>query len=284
MYKPIAAIALAIVTGGCGSAMDQNVEQERVGGAALADASTSLARSRIFFAHQSVGENIVEGVRALQDENRAHSLHVIDLSAAEGTLDSFFAHARLGQNGDPKGKTDAFVSTLEGGLGHRVDVAFQKYCFVDIDAGTNVTELFEYYRGAMNRLHKEFPPLRIVHVTAPLVHVQSGPKAGIKKLLGRSPDHYDDNIARERFNTLMRREYEGREPVFDLAAIEARGPDGSPRPLRFRGADVFELLPEYTTDGAHLNDGAERRVAAELLAFLGSVIADRGPQVSQAAR
>ena len=277
-------ITVSLATVACGRPMDPNAQRERTL-AAFADASGRLERSRIFFAHQSVGENVVEGVAALQRDSRASSLHVVDLTAAESAPGGFFAHARLGENGYPKGKTDAFVSALEGGLGRHTDMAFQKYCFVDIDAQTNVQQLFDYYRGAMNRVRQEFPHLRLVHVTAPLVHVQSGPRAVVKRLIGRAPDHYEDNMARERFNTLMRSEYRGREPVFDLAAIEASRPGERPTPLRFHDSDVFELLPDYAAaDGAHLNEIAQKRIATELLVFLANVMADSDAHLTTAAR
>jgi hypothetical protein len=271
----IMAIAASLATAACGRPMDPNIERERTR-AAFADASGRLERARIVFAHQSVGENVVEGMNALQRDSRASGLHVVDLTAAETATGGFFAHARLGENGYPKGKTDAFVSALEGGLGRRADMALQKYCFVDIDAQTNVQRLFDYYRAGMNRIRQEFPHLQLVHVTAPLVHVQSGPRAVVKRLIGRTPDHYDDNIARERFNALMRSEYRGHEPVFDLAALEASRAGEPPAPFRFHGSDVFELLPDYAAaDGAHLNEVAQKRIATELLVFLASVTADR---------
>jgi hypothetical protein len=231
-----------------------------------------LAQARVFFAHQSVGANIVEGIKVLQNEQGSAVLNVIDMSAAENAPSGFFAHARLGVNGDPKGKTDAFVSALEGGLGGRLDVAFQKYCFADIDERTDVPALFENYRQAMIRLHHEFPHLRIVHMTTPLVQAQGGPKAVVKKIIGRAPDHYEANMARERFNALLRQEYQGREPLFDLSSLEASDPSGTLEPLHFRGATVLQLRPEYTSDGAHLNSDTAKRVAAALLVTLSEVI------------
>jgi hypothetical protein len=136
----------------------------------------------------------------------------------------------------------------------------------------------------MARIHERFPRLKIVHVTAPLVHVQSGPKALVKRLIGQTPDHYDDNFARERYNTLMRQAYAGREPVFDIAALESSRPGERREAFHFRGRDLYELRAEYTTDDAHLNAAAERRVAAELLAFLQRVAASDGEQLLSSAR
>jgi hypothetical protein len=272
-----AAWVVAVATLGGSAACDRDSERVEYHEKAMSErvmvAATKLEQRRIFFAHQSVGGNIMDGVAALQHEPGAPRLRVVEVKGEMPvTTSPFLAHARLGQNGDPRSKTEAFIAALEGGLGGSVDVAMQKYCFVDIEAKTDVNQLFGYYRDAMARLHREFPNLTIVHVTTPLVRVQSGPKAAIKRLLGRAPDHYEDNIARNRYNDLMRREYGSREPVFDLAAIEASRPGGSPEPFQFNGSDVFELRAEYTTDGGHLNADAQRRVAAEFLTFLARVV------------
>jgi hypothetical protein len=239
----------------------------------------AIQDSRIFFAHQSVGGNIMDGVADLQKDGSLAPITVIDPSAAGTTHGGFLSHALLGKNGDPAGKTDAFVAALESGLGRQLDVAFQKYCFADIGAGTDIDQLFQHYREGMNRIRSEFPGVTLVHVTTPLVRVQSGPRALIKRLAGRTPDHYEDNAARERFNVMMRKEYAGREPVFDLAALESSGANGVREPFEFNGQQLFELNPEYTDDGAHLNAPARRRIASQLLHFLHGVIATR-PRVT----
>lgn len=263
-----AAMIVMFSSMGCGESVNKP-EESAVETAARATAE--LSGARIFFAHQSVGENIVEGVGRLEAENAGVRLAVMDPAVAQSASGGFLAHARLGRNGDPKGKTDAFVAALESGLGSKVDIALQKYCYVDFDASTNVEDVFAHYKSGIDRIRQEFPRLKIVHVTAPLMAVQSGPKATIKKLLGRAPDHYVDNLVREQFNALLRREYEGREPVFDLAALEGTRP-GQPREaLSFDGKTVYALLPEYTTDGGHLTPDAQRRMAAALLSFLARV-------------
>jgi lysophospholipase L1-like esterase len=127
----------------------------------------------------------------------------------------------------------------------------------------------------MAKARAENPEVTLVHVTVPLVTVQSGLKARVKKLLGREPDHYGDNRARERFNELMRREYASREPLFDLAAIESTRPDGSRETFEFGGVTSASLVPTYTTDGAHLNPDGRRRVAEQFVAFLADVAGGR---------
>jgi len=135
--------------------------------------------------------------------------------------------------------------------------------------------VFGYYQKTMARLRAEFPGVIFVHVTTPLVAVQSGPRAALKLLLGRDPGRYGGNFARERFNDLMRDAYRGREPLFDLAAIESTRPEGSREAIRSGNRRGYALVPAYTTDNSHLNEVGRRRVAEELLVFLAQLPAPR---------
>ena len=228
----------------------------------------SLGTKRLFFGHQSVGENIMEGVGEVIRDDPHTGLRVARGVDALGGGGGVFAHGRIGRNGDPRLKTDEFASLIEGPLRGKVDVAFHKYCYADIAETTDVAALFDHYQKTMARLSAEFPRVVFVHVTTPLVRVQSGPKAAIKLLLGKSPGRYRGNFARERFNDFMRAAYRGREPVFDLAAIESTRPDGVRETIRSGNQSGYALVPGYATDSAHLNEPGRRRVAEELLVFL----------------
>ena len=248
------------------------VRQERVHVASLGEvpdpAWRDLAAKRIYFGHQSVGENVMEGVADLV---RAEPRIGLRVRAGEAALDDsggVFAHGRVGRNGEPGLKTDDFARRIEGPLRGRVDVAFHKYCYADILESTDVPAVFDHYQKTMARLRAEFPEVLFVHVTTPLVRVQSGPKAALKLLLGRTPGRYAGDFARERFNQLMRSAYLGKEPLFDLAAVESTRPDGSREVIRAGGRSGYALVPAYTSDNAHLNELGRRRVAEELLVFL----------------
>jgi hypothetical protein len=229
-----------------------------------------LRSARIFFGHQSVGGNIMAGVSDLVRAEPNLGLRVVPMTEASSTP-AFFAHAKIGENGRPTFKTDEFARMMDAELKGRVDVAFHKYCYVDISASTDVSKLFEHYKQTMARLSASHPGVKFVHVTTPLVEVQGGWRATVKKLIGREPDHYTDNMARERFNALLRREYAGQAPVFDLAAFESTRRDGSRETFEYKAAISFSLVPEYASDGAHLNDEGRRIVAEQLLALLADV-------------
>lgn len=240
----------------------------------IALAAGRLSTARVFFGHQSVGLNLLDGLRRLSNAS-SDGLCLVDCgNSAESLADrrGFFAHARLGCNGSPTSKTAAFTNTLENGLAQRVDVAFHKYCYVDIERSTDVNALFGSYQAAMARLELRFPALTIVHVTTPVMAVQAGPRAIVKRLIGRAPDHYEDNVARNRFNELMRREYHGQGRLFDLAALEATPLGSVPETHKLNGEPFYSLRSEYTDDGGHLNVRAQDGIAAELARFLAATL------------
>ena len=93
-----------------------------------------------------MGDNIIDGVKALVEEEPGLSLRMVPPHAATVAPGGFLAHETLGVNGDPTGKTDRFVSVLEGGLGRHLDIALQKYCFIDFTTATDPEALFSYYQ------------------------------------------------------------------------------------------------------------------------------------------
>jgi hypothetical protein len=174
----------------------------------------------------------------------------------------------VGRNRDPRGKTEAFVRAVEEGLGASLDIAFHKYCYLDVVESTDAASLFAQYRDNMARARARFPDITFVHVTVPLKAVQSGPKALLKALLGRRPSEFNNNLRRAEFNALMLREYSGREPIFDLAALESTTPSGDVEVVEANGTKAPSLVREYTDDGGHLSALARRRIAEALCVML----------------
>lgn len=223
-----------------------------------------LGAKRIFFGHQSVGANLLDGLAELR------AGPIVQTEDSSAIRAGGLAHAYVGQNTDPRSKLRHFERVLDSGMGAQVDAAMLKFCYVDFDANTDPTALFADYRATIERLQRAFPQLTIVHVTVPLTTVQSGPKAMAKRILGRDVG-LAANARRHAFNELLRRTYAGKEPLFDLAALEASRPDGIANTFDVQGLSVPALAPEYTDDGGHLNATARRRFARELLAVLGAV-------------
>src|SRR5260221_14075633 len=119
-----------------------------------------LSHERVYFGHQSVGANILQGVK--------------ELSGAAG-VPLFIKDEFVPENGDPKRKLDSFKKSVGAGSGY--DVALVKFCYGDIDADTDAAAPFHRYRIALNELRARNPRTVSLHATLPPTPVQSRPKA-----------------------------------------------------------------------------------------------------------
>ncbi|AGC44531.1 hypothetical protein MYSTI_03218 [Myxococcus stipitatus DSM 14675] len=231
-----------------------------------------LSSRRIFFGHQSVGGNLLEGVQRLPASSQGPAPRIIEVkspteSVAPGTL----AHAMVGQNEKPESKIADFERMMDSGLAKTTDVAFFKFCYIDFNGATDSRALFEKYRASMEGLKARHPNTTFVHVTAPLTTVQRGAKAWLKELLGRPVWGIAENVQRETFNELMRKTYGGKEPLFDLARLESTAPDGSRETYELNGQAWPAMVPGYSDDGGHLNATGQERLAQELMNFLANL-------------
>ena len=231
----------------------------------------NLSDKKIYFGHQSVGFNIVDGIYDVMKNNMLIKLNVLETNEPSEFNRPVFAHSRIGENIDPISKNDDFVKFIENGIGNRANYAFYKYCYIDIQSGSDVNKLFDTYSETLAQLKKEYPETIFIHVTVPLVVVQKGWRVFVKKAIGRAVGGYAGNIKRNQFNKLMRNEYKGVEPVFDLARIEATFPDGKLEYYNESGKKYFALVPQYASDGRHLNEKGRRVVAEQLLIFLANL-------------
>jgi hypothetical protein len=209
-----------------------------------------LAAKAIYFGHQSVGFNIMDGVEALTVAASGSKPRVAQTAAPASMEKGVFAHAGNGSNGDPVGKASAFQTTIRGGVGDKVDIAFFKFCYVDFGGGTNVAAVFADYQSKMAALKSAYPGVRFVHFTVPLTTVESS-----------------DNAVRERFSDLVRQAYAGKEPVFDLAKVESTRPDGSSETV----GGVRALVSAYSSDGGHLNATGAEVVSKALALYLATL-------------
>lgn len=233
-----------------------------------ADELNTVDRTRVFFGHQSVGENILDGVPAVYAAHDLAAPPIEQDGTRPGAEGGFISHAYLAENGRPLLKIENFDKALRGGLGQQVDVALMKLCFLDIHASTDVDAVFAQYRDTIAGLQRDFPNLTFVHATVPLT-TDATFKQKLKLKLWGSPDGYGqpENVARERYNTLLRNEYAGGH-IFDLAAIESTHPDGQRSALRYEGQQYFALYQGYASDLGHLNPAGSEVLAS---AFLQSV-------------
>ncbi|MBN2523265.1 MAG: hypothetical protein JXB24_08305 [Bacteroidales bacterium] len=223
-----------------------------------------LAETRIFFGHRSVGNNILDGITELKNESDPKGFSIIETKNGSEIDHPLFAHALIGENRFPKSKIDEFVRILDGGMADSADLAFMKLCFADINRQTDIKELFDYYKSSMDSVKTEYPHLKIFHITVPLIIKQEGIKGLIKRIL-----LMDDNLYRHRYNELMRACYNTSE-LFDLAKIESTFPDNTGYLYGIR--KIPGLIPQYASDGGHLNQTGKLLTGNELLHFIVKVV------------
>jgi hypothetical protein len=223
------------------------------------DKLAKAQRTKVFFGHQSVGMNVLNGVPAVYAAHGMAAPVTAQGKTRPGEAGGFIDHEFIGQNGKPLLKIQDFDATMRSGVGQQVDVAMMKLCYVDIAADTDVEALFATYRKTMAALQRDFPDVTFINVTVPLTTDQ-GLLSKLKSLVTGGSGSAAENAARERLNALIRREYADRQ-LFDLAAIESTAPDGSRAVGMHNGQQYYRLHDGYAADSGHLSaEGA--RVAA----------------------
>ena len=230
-----------------------------------------LAEKKVFFGHQSVGYNLIDGIIDILNEYKHIKLKVVETDKAAKFDRPIFAHSRIGKNTDPASKVKGFRNIMDSGVGDKVDIAFFKFCYVDIMRDSNPQEIFNIYSTAIDDLKERYPRARFVHVTVPLCSPPVGTERKIKeniKLLIGMPGLLDDNINRNLYNRLLNETYSGTEPVFDLALLESLNPDGFRSYAKKGSEKVFLMSPQYTNDGGHLKPECRKRIAEQLLIIL----------------
>lgn len=226
-----------------------------------------LEKKRVVFGHQSVGDNILSGIKQLAVRDGV----TINISQQRtAPFLSGISHFYIGNNTDPKSKIQDFAAAIDAGVVQDADVALMKLCYIDFNADTNAGQLANDYISSLDSLAKKHPNTHFIAVTAPLTAVQTGPKAWVKKLLGKPLSGTVDNAKRGAFNTLLRQHYLADGHLFDLAKGETEA-SGQVCMTQVDGQQVEVLCPEITDDGGHLNERGQILLAAELVNFLGSL-------------
>ncbi len=168
---------------------------------------------------------------------------------------------------------------MSDGLGDKTDIAFLKFCFVDIESGTDIENVFKKYRESIGELKSRYPDMTIVHFTVPLLRkeqtgIVKSVKNFIKGFMGKEEDNFfsnSHNVVRNEYNKLLVSHYGGKEPIFDIARFESTDPEGKKETFSYDGNEYYALVPEYTDDGGHLNEKGRKYIAEQLLIFLANL-------------
>jgi len=223
----------------------------------------TISNKRIFFGHQSVGNNIIDGLSYLSLE--ALTLPIVESRLPTNKERPCLYHCRIGQNQEPLSKIEDFVTLMDSGYGNAVEIACFKFCYIDIDRNTNVELLFANYKSAVDSLLSKYKNTRIMHITVPLRTVEPNTMLFLKKLLGKKSIAIADNRNRNFFNYLVKETYNGKQPIFDLAKAESTFPSGRRCKNSVNGDLVYSLVPQYTYDGGHLNKQGQQTMAQHFI-------------------
>lgn len=201
----------------------------------------ALAGRDLFWGHQSVGENLIDGSMSLG----------YGWSGVGGGSDydgTHWGHGYVDDNGDPWRKIRSFASLLrDAGIGARVDAAAFKFCWIDFEPDTDVEALLDAYDASLAALGTDYPSVRFLHVTTPL-----------------TSDDAERNAVRWRYGRRLIEEHSASSVVLDLAAIESTDSNGQ----ACTTGGVRRLCDEWRDDEGHLNDrGRSHAAKAFLYAF-----------------
>jgi hypothetical protein len=195
-----------------------------------------------YFAHASVGSNLIDGFHDLNAEDP--NTFPYTTAASTGTFPTETVPATIYEHnrGNPgwKPKIDRFAAAVQNGWRFpKVDVVLNKLCYIDQFASAN------YYLQSMSRLEAAFPETIFIYATMPLTSA-----ADWKSRL------------RQSFNNKVRDWTQAnRRILFDLADIESHNANGNACTFN-AGSKSFELLcGDYTDDGGHLNRVGRRILA-----------------------
>jgi hypothetical protein len=247
-----------------------------------AAAFSVLQHKRIYFGHQSVGTNIIEGLRDLCRAEPALRLNIVESSHPDAFAAPVFGHSQIGRNHEPRTKIDAFAEILGAGLGNQVDIAFFKFCYVDVTEGSDVAGLFDYYRSVMKQLGVAYPHTRLAHVTVPVTVMPGLLRRVVGGLRRRHNRAAHDNLARAEYNQLLMQTYTAQAPVFDLAGFESTTASGRALRHSMHGREFRTLVPAYSSDGRHLSETGRHIVASEFLRFLATAAKSQPTPVAHA--
>lgn len=233
------------------------------------------ASLKIFFAHQSVGRNMIEAVPAVYAAAGIQPPEIIASDQAQlASSHGYIQHVLVGRNGDPLGKINEFDRLIRSGIGSQVDVAALKLCYVDFRSGDDTERVFEAYSNTLAALQRDFPSVTFLAITVPLT-TEQGILGRTKERLGLGdpygPQH---NVTRETFNAKIRAEYADTGRLFDIAAMQSTSSDGIRLVRTFAGAEYFSMEEASAKDPGHLNStGSALATSAFLRTIAGAAAA-----------
>lgn len=226
----------------------------------------ALRSKRIYFGHQSVGGNIIDGVEEILRLRPTIGLRVARADRPDPFAEPGLVHGPIGTNGDVASKIVAFEAMVTGPDAASLDMAMMKFCYADLTDLQGLERIEALYDRMVERIAAARPSLRVLHAAVPLTGIAPGVKGRVKRLIGRVP--LAANAMRALHGGDLTNRYGDR--VFQLGDSECLQRDGTFAMLvePETGARYPCLATCQTGDGGHLNEGGRVLVARDFLLFL----------------
>jgi hypothetical protein len=229
-----------------------------------------LKSKRFLFAHMSVGENIIEGLEKIKSWYRMLTdFQILSLEMRRKKIVPAFYHIKLGSNGDPEIKCKKFINILDKHYPeYNFDIVLFKFCYVDINRKTDVASIFKVYQNMVDQINKQYPDLRMIHITCPLTAHYRTVKQRIRGYL------FGDqaNINRNFYNQLIHDAYGDKDQIFDLADAESAIQGNKRAVFEYKNEHYNYLAKTNTNDGRHLNEKGKVQAAGEIIQTLSTAL------------
>lgn len=219
----------------------------------------AIAQSNWYFAHASVGGNMMDGLAQLHASNPSFFRLTGDDSMSgtpPASTQSGIIYGNYRGNPSWQEKVTWFASHIASGWNApKVRLVANKFCWIDQDAD------LQTYLNSMVSLEAANPGTTFVYMTMPLTI------------------HSDyQNYQRFLFNDGLRTWAVANQRLFfDVADIEAHAPDGTHQTYEWNGRTCQRLYAGYASDEGHLNNLGAESVALGFYAVTGSQLPPNSP-------
>lgn len=223
---------------------------------------------RVLFGVQSVGADIAKGIPSAYSAAHVHKPKVTTWGKAGKVKGAVVATAPIGKNGKPTSKLRDFAALVNDAPRDSIDVALMAFNYQDVTATTDVDNIFESYVATMESIETANPDITFLYATVPVSRANSWrtvDQAKVEGLHEVDQPVWQDNIARERLNALIRDQYAATGRLLDIAALQARLGSGKVSAKQHENQWYYVMNPRFTTDGKRLSKEGSKQLAQGLM-------------------
>lgn len=228
-------------------------------------------KTRVLFGIQSVGGDIARGIPDAFSAAHVAKPTVTSWNksnAGKSRKKPLVATATIGANGNAVSKLRAFARLANDAPRGSVNVALMAFNYQDVTAETDIDSLFDSYAETMESIEGANPDIIFLYTTTPVTTANSWRAVDRAKVTGlRDVDQpvWQDNIARERLNNLIREQYGPTGRLFDIAALQARINGSKAAAKVHQDQSYFVMNPGLSSNGKRLNNAGSKQLAQSLM-------------------